>query len=156
MDDVMVTKNHKLTSQGLSAIGEIFTSPYYSDAMGYAYGYRPMVHLSFALEHDIFGETPGAGHFINVILFALSVILFFKLLVKWLGEKNIMYAAIATVLFAVHPIHTEVVASLKNRDEILAFLFVIWSGLTAHKFLEKKKWISVVSILILFSAAMLS
>jgi hypothetical protein len=156
MDDAMVTRNHPLTSKGLSAIGEIFTSPYYSDAMGYAYGYRPMVHLSFALEHDIFGETPGAGHFINVILFALSVILFFKLLVKWLGEKNVVYAAIATVLFAVHPIHTEVVASLKNRDEILAFLFVIWSGLTAHKFLEKKKWISVVSILILFSAAMLS
>jgi hypothetical protein len=77
MDDAMVTRNHPLTSKGLSAIGEIFTSPYYSDAMGYAYGYRPMVHLSFALEHDIFGETPGAGHFINVILFALSVILFF-------------------------------------------------------------------------------
>ncbi len=156
MDDGMVTRNHPLTSKGLSAISEIFTSPYYSDAMGYAYGYRPMVHLSFALEHDLFGEKPGAGHFINVILFALSVVLFFKLLVKWVGEKNALFAGIATLLFAVHPIHTEVVASLKNRDEILAFLFVIWSALSLHKYLSKNSWLSIVIAFILFSLAMLS
>lgn len=156
MDDGMVTRNHPLTSKGLSAISEIFTSPYYSDAMGYAYGYRPMVHLSFALEHDLFGEKPGAGHFINVILFALSVVLFFKLLVKWVGEKNALFAGIATLLFAVHPIHTEVVASLKNRDEILAFLFSIWAALAAYKYTQKGKWISIVSVLLLFSIAMLS
>lgn len=156
MDDGMVTRNHTLTSKGLSAIGEIFTSPYYSDAMGYAYGYRPMVHLSFALEHDLFGEKPGAGHFINVLLFAFSVVLFFKLLVKWVGEKNALFAGIATLLFAVHPIHTEVVASLKNRDEILAFLFVIWSALSLHKYLSKNNWLSIVIAFILFSLAMLS
>lgn len=155
MDDGLVTRNHKLTSQGISAIGEIFTSSYYDDGV-YSYGYRPMVHLSFALEHDLFGEKPGAGHFFNVILFALSVILFFKLLIRWVGEKNALFAGIATLLFAVHPLHTEVVASLKNRDEILAFLFVIWAGLSTHKFLEKGKWISLISVLILFSLAMLS
>lgn len=156
MDDGIVTRGHKLTSQGLSAIGEIFTSNYYSDAMGYAFGYRPMVHLSFALEHELFGEKPGAGHFINVILFALSVVLFFKLLIKWVGEKNILFAGITAILFAVHPIHTEVVDSLKNRDELLAFLFVIWAGLAVHKFLDKGKWISLVSIVLLFTMAMLS
>lgn len=156
MDDAMVTINHKMTSKGLSAIGEIFTSPYYSDAAGYAYGYRPMVHLSFALEHDIFGEKPGSGHFVNIVLFALSVVLFFKLLVKLLGENNALFAGIATLLFAVHPIHTEVVASLKNRDEILAFLFVIWAGLSAHKFLEKGRWISLLGMGLIFTLAMLS
>ena len=156
MDDGIVTNGHKLTSQGLSAIGEIFTSNYYSDNMGYAFGYRPIVHLSFAIEHELFGEKPGAGHFINVILFAISVVLFFKLLIKWMGEKNLLFAGIAAILFAVHPIHTEVVDSLKNRDELLAFFFVIWAGLSAHKYLDKGKWISLVSIFILFSMAMLS
>lgn len=155
MDDGLVTRNHKLTSQGLGAIKEIFTSSYYDDGV-YAYGYRPMVHLSFALEHELFGEKPGAGHFINIILFVLSAILFFKLLIKWVGEKNVLFAGIATLLFVAHPIHTEVVASLKNRDEILAFLFVIWAGLSAHKFLEKGKWISLILIFVLFSLAMLS
>ncbi|HNS43211.1 MAG TPA: glycosyltransferase family 39 protein, partial [Taishania sp.] len=156
MDDSMVTNNHKLTSKGLSAIGEIFTSPYYSDDAGYAYGYRPMVHLSFALEQELFGQKPGAGHFINVLLFVISVILFFKLLVKWVGEKNILFAAVATLLFTVHPIHTEVVASLKNRDELLAFLFVIWAGVCAFKYLEKEKISSLIAVFLLFSLAMLS
>src|SRR5690606_17483458 len=145
MDDSMVTKNHKLTSQGLSAIGEIFTSPYYSDDAGYAYGYRPMVHLSFALEHDIFGEKPGSGHFINVILFSLSIILLFKFLVRLLGTNNLMIVGITTLLFIVHPIHTEVVNSLKNRDEILAFLFVVWTGLLAGKYFSKNKWLHLIS-----------
>lgn len=156
MDDGIVTNGHKLTSQGLSAIREIFTSNYYSDAMGYAFGYRPMVHLSFALEHELFGEKPGAGHFINVILFALTVAMFFKFLIKCVGEKNILFAGVAALLFAVHPVHTEVVDSLKNRDELLAFFFVVWAGLVAFKFVEKGKWISIIFVAIIFSLAMLS
>jgi len=156
LDDNLVTRGNELTSQGFSAIKEIFTSNYYSDAMGYAFGYRPIVHLSFAIENRLFGEKPGVGHFINVLLFAFSVVLFFKLIVKWVGEKNILFAGIVAVLFAVHPIHTEVVDSLKNRDELLAFLFVIWSGLAMHKFIEKGKLWSLFSIVLLFTIAMLS
>lgn len=156
LDDNLVTRGNELTSQGLGAIKEIFTSNYYSDEMGYAFGYRPMVHLSFAIEHHFFGEKPGVGHLINVLLFAFSVVLFFKLLIKWMGEKNILFAGITALLFAIHPIHTEVVDSLKNRDELLAFLFVIWAGLSSIKYLEKGKWLSIVSIVLLFSMAMLS
>lgn len=156
MDDNLVTQNHPLTSRGLEAIGEIFTSPYYSDAMGYAYGYRPIVHVSYAIEHAFFGEKPGVSHFFNVILYVLSVLLFFKLLVKWVGEKNVLLATIIALLFAVHPIHTEVVASLKNRDEILAFLFVVLSGLSLETYFRKQKWSSLIFVFLYFSFAMLS
>lgn len=156
LDDTLVTNNHPLTSKGLSAIGEIFNSSYYSDNLGYAYGYRPIVHLSFALEHDLFGQSPGAGHFINVVLFILCVLLFFKLLLKWFGEKNLIFIAIATLIFAVHPIHTEVVNSLKNRDELLAFLFIISAGLCLHKYIEKGKITSLIGILLYTILAMLS
>lgn len=156
LDDTLVTNNHPLTSKGLSAIGEIFTSSYYSDNMGYAYGYRPIVHLSFALEHDLFGQSPGAGHFINIALFTLCVLLLFKLLIKWFGEQNTIFIAIATLLFAVHPIHTEVVNNLKNRDELLAFLFVISAGLCFNNYLEKGKITSLIGILLYTTLAMLS
>ncbi|MEZ4889875.1 MAG: glycosyltransferase family 39 protein [Crocinitomicaceae bacterium] len=73
-----------------------------------------------------------------------------------MGEKNILFAAVATLLFTVHPIHTEVVASLKNRDELLAFLFVIWAGLCAFKYLEKEKISSLIAVFVLFALAMLS
>lgn len=156
MDDELVTMNHKLTSRGLEAITDIFTSPYYSDAMGYAYGYRPMVHLSFAIEHQLFGEKAGISHLINVLLFTFSVILFFKLVRNWVGEKNTWMALVIAVLFAVHPIHTEAVASIKNRDEILAFLFVILAGLYFFRFVTLSKWSSLIWVFVFFSLAMLS
>lgn len=156
MDDELVTMNHKLTSRGLEAITDIFTSPYYSDAMGYAYGYRPIVHLSFAIEHQLFGEKAGISHLINVLLFTFSVILFFKLICKWVGEKHTWMALVIAVLFAVHPIHTEAVASIKNRDEILAFMFVILAGLSMQKWISKRMIISIALMFVFFSLAMLS
>ena len=130
LDDNLVTNGHPMTSRGLEAVYDIFTSPYYSDEMGYSYGYRPIVHLSFALEHALFGEKPGVSHFLNVLLYAFSVVLFFRLLMKWTDQKGLLLAFLAAILFAVHPVHTEVVASIKNRDEILAFFFVVLAGLS--------------------------
>lgn len=156
LDDELVTKNHPLTSQGLKAIGEIFTSPYYKDDMGYTYGYRPIVHLSFAIEHQVFGENPQVSHFINVVLFALSVLLFLQLLLRIVGEEQKMIAVIAAIFFAVHPIHSEVVASIKNRDELLAFLFSMFAALFLLKYYEKGKWQSLIWVAILFSIGMLS
>lgn len=156
LDDELVTRNHPLTSRGMEAISDIFTSPYYSDAMGYAYGYRPIVHVSFALEHQLFGEDPHVSHFFNVLLFVFAVVGFFKLLVRWTGEKQLLVAFLATLFFVVHPIHTEVVASIKNRDEILAFLFVIYSALSMEKYLSKGKITSLIWIFVLFTLAMLS
>lgn len=156
MDDELVTRNHKLTSQGLSGLSEIFTSPYYSDDMGYSYGYRPIVHLSFALEHDLFGESPGVGHFINVLLFALSGIYLFRLFNLLFGEKNYLYSFLACMLFIIHPIHTEVVDSLKNRDEILAVLFSLISSIQLIKFVTNKSFSNLFWTVVTFLLAILS
>src|ERR1700747_3576458 len=124
MDDNLVTQHHPFTSnKGISTIINIFSSPYYKDDMGNSYGYRPIVLLSFFLEHFFLGESPIISHLFNLLFYALTVVLLFKLLVTLFGEKALFLAFLSTLFFAVHPIHTEVVASIKNRDEILAFLF---------------------------------
>ncbi|MBK8659423.1 MAG: hypothetical protein IPN22_11290 [Bacteroidetes bacterium] len=73
LDDELVTKKHPLTSQGIKAIPEIFSSPYYSDDMGYAYDYRPLVHVSFAIEHQLFGEHVAVSHMITYCCIPYSV-----------------------------------------------------------------------------------
>ena len=140
LDDELVTRNHPLTSKGLSAIWEIITSPYYSDDMGYRYGYRPMVHISFAIEHYFFGESPHVGHFINILIYMSIVVLAFKFLIKLFGIHFQIIVFFAMLIFAVHPVHTEVVNSLKNRDELLALFFALLSLLFLMKlnFNEKK------------------
>ena len=131
LDDELVTKNHRLTSKGISAIPEIFNSNYYEDDFGYSYGYRPVTLSTFAIEHSLFGENPKVSHAINVLLFGLTCGLLFYLIRRILPDQSIYIALLASVIFMVHPIHTEVVASIKNRDEILSLLFGIMSLLTA-------------------------
>lgn len=130
MDDELVTRKHKLASKGISAIPDIFTSPYYSDDMGYSYEYRPVVLTSFAIEHQLFGDKPGVSHFFNVLLYALTVVVLFRLLQRLFDGYSYWLSVLVTLLFVLHPLHTEVVASIKNRDEILALLFglLAWSA----------------------------
>jgi len=158
MDDELVTRNHPLTSQGIKAIGEIFSSPYYKDDMGYAYGYRPIVHVSYAIEHELFAENPQVSHFVNVILYVFSVLLFFRLLHRLFGEKYLPLVFISALFFAIHPVHTEVVASLKNRDELLGFLFAMASGNWLVRYIQKSKsnWLELILAVLFFLLALLS
>lgn len=156
MDDELVTMNHRNTSRGLSAIPDILSQYYYEDAMGYKYEYRPVVHISFAIEHEFFGESPHVSHFINVLLYCITCLLLYIFLSNLFPQKLKFLAWLATLLFVFHPIHTEVVASIKNRDELLATTFGLMSGLLmlkAHK--QKKYWLSIPSA-ILFSFALFS
>jgi len=137
MDDVLVTQGHHLTSKGFSAIGQIFTSPYYEDDMGYNYEYRPITHVSFATEHGLFGEHAGVSHLINVLLHSVTVLLVFIVSRLMFPLGNLLFPLLATLLFAVHPMHTEAVASIKNRDELLALLFGIGALFHAFRALDR-------------------
>ncbi|GIV32510.1 MAG: hypothetical protein KatS3mg031_0045 [Chitinophagales bacterium] len=131
LDDELVTRNHRLTSRGVAAIGDIFSQPYYADEAGYSYEYRPIVLVTFAIEHTLLGENPVISHSINILLYALACCLLLLLMEKF-GIPSLLALA-ATVIFTVHPVHTEAVASIKNRDEILVALFGICSLLgTLH------------------------
>lgn len=156
LDDELVTQNHRLTSKGISAIPEIFTSPYYEDKAGYKYEYRPIVLISFAIEHTLFGDNPHVSHFINVALYGLLCMLLFYVLKASFSEHNSLYPLLITIIFAAHPIHTEVVASIKNRDEILAFLFALGSWLLAISFVHRGNFFLLPVILLLFVAGLLS
>jgi hypothetical protein len=136
LDDNLVTQKQVLTSKGLSSIDKIFSQSYYSNNVDLGFGYRPIVLLSFAMEHQFLGESAKISHFVNLILYAIAVLLLFKLLLGYTGEKGILLAFLASILFAVHPIHAEVIASIKNRDEILAFLFLMLSALSIEKYLK--------------------
>ncbi len=68
-------------------------------------------------------------HFNNVLLYVLSVCIIFLFLSTFFFKDNKLMALLIAVLFLVHPIHTEVVANVKSRDEILSLLFMM---LTMH------------------------
>lgn len=84
-------------------------------------------------------------HVVSVLLYILSAVLLLKLLrdyiFKYANLKFINYTDLAfftTLLFLVHPIHTEVVANVKSRDEILSFLFIVLTFIYVFKYQENK------------------
>lgn len=144
LDDTLVTQNHPLTSQGVAAIPRIFKSPYYFDEAGYAFDYRPVVSSSFAIEHSLFGEQALVSHTINVLLYGLTAVLLFFLLRLFMperGNRKLWFPGIVSLLFLIHPIHSEVVNSIKNRDELLALLFgLLASYLVVYGKDQQRSW----------------
>ncbi len=156
LDDELVTQNHRLTAGGISAIPDIFTEPYYKDKMGYSYEYRPIVLVSFAIEHEFFGDNPHVSHFFNVLLYALLCLTLYRVVNLLLGTDYRMMTFVAATIFALHPIHTEVVASIKSRDEILSLLGGLLALRYALKFNATKKWIYFPFMVIAFVFGLLS
>jgi hypothetical protein len=138
IDDDFVT-NRSFTTKGFSSIKKIFTTPYSLNEDGKGFEYRPIVKLSFAIEHGFFGVNPKTSHFINILLYAITLILLYKVLHVVFGEEKKNFIFFTVILFAFIPSHTEVVASLKNRDILLCYIFSMLSFLQFNLFLKTKK-----------------
>lgn len=149
IDDHYVTNNNQV-KKGLKAIPEIFSSYYAQNENNNFYEYRPLVKATFAIEYQFFGGSVALSHFINSMLYGLLLIVLFKFINRFLPEPVSPYFTHAIILlFAVLPLHTEVVASLKNRDILLCFLFAALSVLAIEKFITRgeKKYIAYACLL---------
>lgn len=114
LDDPLVIQDNPKVHQGIKGIPLILRSPYFEEE-GNTYGYRPLPQITFALEYEIWGENPHISHLVNLLLYALILILLFIILKRILQKYNLLFPFLITLLFAGLPIHTEVIASLKNR-----------------------------------------
>ncbi len=134
LDDAIVITQNDYTLKGIAGIPEIFKNELFTGFFKVrkdlvAGGrYRPLSLVTFAIEVEIVGQNPHISHFINILLFALLNIFLFLVLKKLLSSRfksEIWYLHIpflATLLYLAHPIHTEVVANIKGRDEIMSLL----------------------------------
>jgi len=156
MDDVFVVKDNAMVQKGISAIPEIFSSRYFENSQA-KFGYRPFTKAVYAIEVSLFGVNPHVSHFINLLLYALLAFVMLLWLKRIFAEKvSILFVWAVLLLWMFHPIHTEVVASLKNREEILYLLFAVWASIHFMNFIETGKWYQLVIALVLFVSSFLS
>jgi len=118
LDDVGIVRDNP-SLRSVAGIPRLFVMPYWPDASGTASGlYRPVTLSTFAVDRAIFGSDPAGAHAVNVAVHALVSIL------AWFAARRVGShygtALLTALLFAVHPVHVEAVASLVGRSELLA------------------------------------
>jgi protein O-mannosyl-transferase len=155
LDDYPSIVNNEFVKQGFAGIPSILKVDfwYFSNlALGY---WRPFSIITFAIEHQFFGANPHISHVINVLLYALTAFMLGLLLQELFKKYKAIVWLLVCLLFVCHPIHTEVVANLKSRDELFSFLgivsalfFVVRAQTTG------KKWQIVLACIIYYLAFM--
>ena len=90
--------------------------------------YRPLTVATFRLNYMLHELQPLGYHLVNVLLH--SAVCYLYVLLCGVVFSEVWPALIAGLLFAVHPVHTEAVAGLVGRTELLSGLFFIAAFLT--------------------------
>lgn len=107
----------------------VATMPYWTDEAGL---YRPVTLISYALDYIFFGRGAWHFHLFNLIFYALTGYLLFRLIGKLFPEQKTL-SYLAPLLFLVLPIHAEVAANIIGRAEIFALFFSTLAFLEAIK-----------------------
>lgn len=109
---------HEYLLSNLNNLHRVLALPYWTEEAGL---YRPITLASYAFNYVIFGSGPAGFHFVNLFFYALSGYLIFLLISRVFKIKILAY--LSSILFLVLPIHTEAVANIVGRAEILALFF---------------------------------
>ena len=167
LDDAIVIHKNRFVTQGFEGIPKLFKYDTFTGFFGeekqlVAGGrYRPLSLVTFAIESQVFGEkgkdasggtvfvgNPHVSHFFNVLLYALTGIVLFQFLKRIFPideSKQIWWSIpfITSILFLAHPIHTEAIANIKGRDEIMTTLGALLALKYSLDFFdtEKKKYL---------------
>lgn len=133
-DDLVDVVNNRFI-QNWTHLGMIFKSSAQEGAGVESQLYRPIATLSYMVNFSLTGLDPTLYHVINIGLHA-GVSLLVMLLTISLGLTPVA-AGLAGILFAVHPVHVEVVANVAGRKESLMAFFLLAAILVRSTGLEK-------------------
>lgn len=188
LDDKIVITENVFTNKGFAGLGKIFSEEsftgFFQQQKDLVAGsrYRPLSIATFAIEREFFQSplddgygypvkdsggnqlmtgNPAVSHLINALLYALSALLLFIVLLKLIPAKQggkwyLSVPFAATLLFVVHPLHTEVVANIKGRDEIMSLLFSLASLYYALRYIDHRKIMALAAATFAYFLALLS
>ncbi|MDP6929839.1 MAG: tetratricopeptide repeat protein [Planctomycetota bacterium] len=129
MDDVLIGRSHYATGEPnpmvseLRPLGEYFSRHYWYKANPSNHLYRPITILSYALTYKLIGRhcerEALPQHAFNLILYLLAVLLVYHMARRLL--VSVGACRIVALVFGLHALHSEVVATVVGRAELLSF-----------------------------------
>jgi tetratricopeptide (TPR) repeat protein len=138
--------------QQIASLPRAFVTGFITDPALKASYYRPLATVSYMVDFLLWRDTPRGYHVTNVVLQALVCLLVYAVALVLL--RNVWAALFAGALFAAHPVHSESVAWISGRTDVLAALMLLPSFLFYARYCERgtqRRWL-LLSSLCLFLA----
>ncbi len=138
-DESVVQNNPSITS--LSNIPKFFTADEGFHKVIGKY-YRPLVSAAYTIDYAIWGQNPAGYHVTNLMIHIICSILLLLILSFLFREYkySMLFALLASLIFASHAVHTECVSWISGRTDSLvtlfffaAFYFYIWFDVSKKK-----------------------
>lgn len=107
--------------QSLSDIGRIFSERLMADTGFPASYFRPIATLTFSLDYALWGLNPAGYLATNVLLHGLVACVLYAILRHFGIQRGV--ALTSSLLFLVHPLHSNTFPSIARRQDILVALF---------------------------------
>lgn len=145
LDDFGAIKENWIVKGGLKHWGKLWTTEYrFGSWASPGSLYRPLTLAMFSLEWQI-KEGPMVGHIMNMLWYGVTGWVLWTTWRRILSDYPWTLAALTTLLFMAHPVHTEVVANIKSRDEIISLLCSMGALYWVWRYLETgvNKWLVV-------------
>lgn len=157
LDDGLVISENVYVQEGVSGIPKVFMHSHTHGATEIEdNGYRPIPLTVYAIVNSISGNKAGAYHFLNVLLYGLSVGFFLLWLWKLKEQVPASLALMIALMFLVHPVHTEVVANIKGMEDVLIFLFLMLMLNFLHRYAEQQSLKHLALSLLIFALALIT
>lgn len=142
-DDIYQVVNNKLLSNEVNFfenINNIFTSKTFPGEQ-----YRPIITLSYYLQFISHGLNSSYFHLFNIIFHSINSVLVYFFINFILNNSKVAF--FSSLIFAIHPLQVESVASIVGRTEILACFFSISALLLSLR--EQRRYLSIICCYIL-------
>ena len=151
----------------------VVTNPSLQDSASLAFvlvyeRFRPLVNLSYALDHRLWGLRPFGYHLTNLVLHIINVLLFFSVVQhmqrdRGTGDshsagawKTLALPAFVAAIFAVHPMMTEAVGYISGRAEVLCATFFLAAWLWLRRVIVQDRKLFLIPALLLWCLALAS
>jgi len=137
-----------------SYVSRFFTEDIFAGAGSKSSFFRPLQMISYMINHSFSGMSVRSYHITNITLHVLV-----SFCVWWLLSlifRNGLIPLFSSLLFVVHPVHTEVVSYIAGRADSLSTLFMLLSLIFYVKHVYSRKALFLWLMPLFFTFSLLS
>jgi hypothetical protein len=138
-DDWLITNNTRFELPLTQALRAFFLDLSLETRLALGAEYLPLRDLSHYIEVSLFGKRVFGMRVVQLSLYLIALGFLHRGLARCMNEVT---ARVATIVFAVHPVHVESVAWLAGRKDVLALVFVC-AAVMCYGHSGRLRWLAV-------------